>query len=369
VSPGAHASEPVSATGALPEAEAFWRVVERFVESKRTQVLGVCAHGLGPLAADILERRGEPIPLPFLHEQRAARVATLTTQGLLARVSEVVAEPVLIFKGPEVAARYPHQARAFVDLDLLVSDARHVQRALLAAGFREEEDREGIFVGIHHLTPLRWPGLPLKIEVHMEPKWPEGLSAPRNAELFEAAVPTAVGVPNVLAPAPAHHALLIAAHAWAHQPLARVRDLLDVGALALEVERAELTHLAGAWGIAPVWQTTRATLDAVLSGRRTAPLRLWAGHVAQVREQTVLEQHLERLLSPFWGLPAHKAVRQATRALADEFRPASGERWPEKLRRSGHALRRPSASVATHRHQLGDSARRRRRRRSVRPPP
>jgi hypothetical protein len=359
---------PESHTSVSSAAPTFWRTVERLVESRLADTAGVCAHGLGPLAADLLERRGEPIPPAFLHEQRVARVAAISAPALLARVRNAWDGPLLLLKGPEVAARYPHHARSFVDLDLLVSDAEEAQRALLAAGFHEEEDPGGIFVGIHHLTPLRWAGLPLKIEIHTEPKWPEGLTPPSNEELFEAGTPTAAGVPNVLAPATAHHALLIAAHAWAHQPLARVRDLLDVGALAVDAEHAELAHLARVWGIASVWQTTRTTLDALLAGRRTTPLLLWAGHVQQVREQTVFEQHLERLLSPFWGLPTRTAVRHSTRALVNEFRPAFDETWSEKLRRSALALRRPGGSVATHRRRLGDSAQRRRRRKGLRSP-
>lgn len=345
-----------------PAADSFWRAVERLLESKLGDSAGICAHGLGPLAADMLEHSGRPVPLTYLHEQRAARVATLAAPGVLARVRELWRGPMLLLKGPDLAHRYPQHARAFVDLDLLVGDAAEAQRTLVAAGFREEEDPDGVFVGIHHLTPLRWPQVPLRIELHMEPKWPEGLVPPSNDELFEASVPAAVGVSDIFAPAPAHHALLTAAHAWAHQPLARVRDLLDVGVLAVEVEPAELAELARSWNIAAVWQTTASTLAALLAGTRTAPLRLWARHVVDVREQTVFEHHLERLLAPFWGLSTRPATRQAARALADEFRPAFDETWSEKLRRSTKAMRRASSSTSTHRESLGDSAARGRKR-------
>ncbi len=352
--------DPDQQAGASPGAGALWRAVERFLEPNLTDVAGMNAHGLAALAADILERRGRPLPLLYAQAQRVARVAVVTAPAVLARAREAWEGPMLLFKGPELAARYPQHARTFVDLDLLVTDAAAAQNALLAAGFREEDDPEGIFVGIHHLAPLSWPGLPLKIEIHSEPKWPAGLTPPGVVELLETRIPAAVGAPNVFAPGPAPHALLVAAHAWAHQPVARVRDLLDVGALAAEAEPAELARLAHAWHIAPVWQTTTAALDALLAGRRTTPLRLWARHVVQVREQTVLEQHLERLLAPFWGLPPRLATRQSVRALADEFRPAQ-ESWREKLRRSAKAVRRANVSVASHRRLLGDSADRRRR--------
>ncbi len=122
-------------------------------------------------------------------------------------------------------------------------DAVH-SASSLAAGFVEEDDPEGIWVGIHHLPRLGWPGTTLAVEIHSEPKWPDGLRPPHNEELFEAAVPSEVGVADVLAPLPAHHALLLAAHAWAHQPLGRARDLVDVGALRAEADGAELERLA-----------------------------------------------------------------------------------------------------------------------------
>jgi hypothetical protein len=76
----------------------------------------------------------------------------------------------------------------------------------------------------------------------------------------------------------------------------------------------------------------------------------------------VVEQHLERLLSPFWGLPPRPALVRASRALSMEFRPAFDETWGEKLSRTGRALRRALVPVASHNRQLGQSAVRGRRR-------
>ena len=81
-------------------------------------------------------------------------------------------------KGPEVALRYPGPAlRGFRDLDLLVPDAPAVQRELLAAGF-EPVGLPEKYAAIHHLRPLAYPGLPLLVEVHDRPKWPEHLRTP-----------------------------------------------------------------------------------------------------------------------------------------------------------------------------------------------
>ena len=138
-----------------PAADALWRAVGCLLEPKLADVVGLSAQGLGALAADVLEQRGAPLPLPYAREQRIARLAAVTAPVVLRRVCEVWDEPMLLLKGPEISARYPHHARTFVDLDLLVANAEDAQRMLLAAGFEEEDDREGIFSGIHHLTPLQ----------------------------------------------------------------------------------------------------------------------------------------------------------------------------------------------------------------------
>ena len=163
---------------------------------------------------------------------------------------------------------------------------------------------------------------------------------------------------GLLAPSPSHHAILVAAHGWAHQPLGRLRDLVDVGAFAVETDPRELDQQAGRWGVSRLVATTVYSLEAVLRGRRTAPLRLWAGHLPEVRDQTVFEHHLERVLAPFWGLPFDRAARSSVRAFGNELRPAFDETWPEKLRRTTRAIRRARLAVSTHDRLLGPSARR-----------
>lgn len=349
-----------------PAAEAYWRVVRGIVAARLHDVVDVLEHGLGPVAADILEARGESIPPTFLRQQRLARVGELTVPYLLSSVRGACDGPMLVLKGPEVAARYPRHSRAYGDVDLLVPDPDRTQRALLAAGFVEVEDPDDRWVGIQHLNPLVRPGIPLAVEIHSVPKWPTGLRPPRFDELLERAAPSVLGVPGVLAPAPAHQALLLAAHAWAHQPLGKVRDLVDVGVFRIESDESDLSGTACAWGMRPLWRTTIDAVDAFLERRRTWPFRLWASHVFEVRGQTVLEKHLERLLAPFWGLPLGRATRGAVPTLIDEFRPAFDEGWPEKLERTAAALRRPFVPVARHRRMLGDLATRGQRRNTPR---
>jgi Uncharacterised nucleotidyltransferase len=340
----------------------LWDGVDAFLRPRIGNVEGLVRHGLAPLAADILERDGRALPAVLEHEQQRARLAALAAPALVARVRGILEGPVLVLKGPEVAARYPGSARRFGDVDLLVPDAAAAQRALVAAGFVEAPDPEGIWVGIHHLPRIAWPGVPLDLEIHTQPKWPAGRVPPSNAEVFAAAVPSRLGVGDVLAPDPAHHALLVAAHGWAHQPLANFRDLLDAAAVAAEADPSELERLARRWGIERLWRTTAEALAALLAGGRTAPLRLWAGHVGGLRAQTVLEQHLERVVAPFWGMSPGPAARHSLRAVGAELRPAFDEGWGEKARRTGQALRRLRMPVPAHDELLGDAARRGQRR-------
>ena len=80
----------------------------------------------------------------------------------------------------------------------------------------------------HHLRPLAWPELPIVIELHREPNHPTWLTPPATSELLQLTRPSVTGVAGLSAPVPAAHALLLAAHSWAHAPLRRLLDLIDV---------------------------------------------------------------------------------------------------------------------------------------------
>jgi hypothetical protein len=357
---------PRATTQVVQEATAdrvsvFWSAVTGLVRS-RLDDNRLVAHGLGGVAADLCDGRGWPVPAGHRSQQRLARVGSVTAPILVDRIRVACEGPILIMKGPEAAARYPNGTRAFSDIDILVPDAWRTQQQLIAGGFVEEHDPDGRWLGIHHLPRLRYPGLALAIEVHAVPKWLAGVRPPRPEELLAAAVPSEVGVEGVLAPAPEHHALLLAAHAWAHQPLGKLRDLVDVGAFRCEADEAELEQLARSWRVGRLWHTTTHALDAVLEGTRTWPLRLWASHLPDGRGQSVLEHHLERVLAPFWAYEPRVAGRRAVSALGGALRPAFDESWSEKLKRSTTAVRRPFKPVAEHRRMLGDSATRGRRR-------
>lgn len=324
---------------APPPASAVWDGVYRLVD-RAPRLSDLRRHGLHLLAARRWHRLGREVPLDLRRQERAAAIFSLVATNLLGRIRAICDGPIVLMKGPEVAARYPDPAlRPFRDLDLLLPDAPAAQRALVAAGFEPAGDPE-LYVGIHHLRPLLWPGLPLLVELHERPKWLEGAQPPPTQELVARALPSATGVDGILTLRPAEHALVLAAHSWAHVPLGRIIHLIDIAAMAEEVDANELASVAREWGMTRVWRSTSAAADAVLLGRRTpTSLRTWARNLVAVRERTVLGSHLESWLSPWWALPSRQALPATASAVADEFRPRPDETWRMKLRRTGHAFR------------------------------
>jgi putative nucleotidyltransferase-like protein len=287
----------------------IWPVVDRLLA--RLDADGLRAHGLVPLAAERIRSRGEDVPQEFLQEERAAKMANLIAPSVLTRAREAYEGPMIVLKGPEVSALYPGRARMLVDLDLLVADAPAAWKSLLAVGFESADRLERVLPSFYHLNPIELPGFPLPIELHKSAKWPPGLHPPPNEVLFEAAVPASVEVQGLLAPAPAHHTLLLAGHAWAERPLGRFRDLIDVALMADGIDSRELEQTASQWGWGRVWHTTSAAIEWLIEDAPCpAPLRLWARHLGDVREPTARELQLRRWLSPFWALPPASAVRE-----------------------------------------------------------
>jgi hypothetical protein len=164
----------------------------------------------------------------------------------------------------------------------------------------------------------------------------DGLPAPPLAELLEAGRRSDVDIDGVLAPDPVHHALLIAAHAWAHEPLRRLVELVDVGAVSHEADAHALRAVARRWGCERMWRTTEAAVAAVLhGGSRPVALRTWARHLQQAPERTVLESRLQRVAGPAWALPARSVPPALVAAIAEHARRHDGEPWRTKLVRTG----------------------------------
>jgi len=346
--------EPAAVLTPDPErrADPIWAAVDRLID-RAPSIQDLRGHGLQLLAAERWRQLGRPIPEQLRHDHQLAAAVTLTAPLVLERVRAAVTGPVVLMKGPEVAALWPTpQSRPYSDVDLLVEDAAQAQHALLAAGFRPVGDPR-LYIDIHHLRPLLAPGLAVAVEVHDRPKWIEGLDAPPTADLLAAAVPSTVGPQGIQTLPPRQHALVLAAHSWAHVPLARISHLLDVALVSRLSEADELRALAREWGLERAWAATDSAADALFVGkRRTLPMRTWARNLARVDERTVLESHLEHWLAGFAALPLRKALAAGTQALATETRPAPGERWRIKLRRVRQAVRSPFVALSDHRRAL-----------------
>ncbi|HWC25365.1 MAG TPA: nucleotidyltransferase family protein [Solirubrobacteraceae bacterium] len=321
----------------MDELDRIWSRAEELAE-RAPGPADLRAHRLELVAAHRLRRRGDRPPAQLRDAERLAAVAALAAPVVLARARAAYDGPLVLMKGPEIAARYPDPAlRPFWDVDLLVDDAPAAQRALLDAGFalagRWPE------VELHHGWPLTWPGLPIGVELHSAAHWPELLPAPPAAELLACAVPArcAGGVATL---APAQHTLVVAAHSWAHAPLACIGQLVDVALLAREADERELDALARRWGCARMWRTTRSAIDALLLGTRppSAAMRLWARHLRAARERMLLEHHVEQLASPLWGASPPRAAHASARMLARRARPMGGETWARKLFRLRRAF-------------------------------
>ena len=305
-------------------------------------------HRLHLIAARSWRARGRHIPNGLRADEHRAAVMALAVPLLVARARAAYSGTLMLMKGPEAAAHHQEpETRYFRDLDFLVDDPSAAQRELVAHGFieggnpRTTEDAQ-------HLRPLAWPGLPLVVELHRRPNCPPWLTAPPTQELFRAAVPSLTGIEGVLAPSPAVHALLLAAHSWAHRPLARLGNLIDVVAvLDGDNRNARTTLLGGGDGGNVANDDRRSRGD---SGGRAVPLvlRIWARHLRPARECTVLESHLRRIAAPIWAMPLRHAPRAFGVALKQVAGKHQDESWGDKRRRSSQALAHAFMTESAH---------------------
>lgn len=334
----------------------LWRSVDRLVD-RAPSLADLESHKLELFAARRWRALGRPVPKKLVELERLAAVRALAAPALLERVTSAYGGEIIPLKGVEIASHYPDPVlRSFGDLDLLVEDAESAQESLVAAGFAEIGDPAAYF-DIHHLRPLRWPGVPLDVEIHSRPKWIDGVGrAPSAQELFSVAVPLGERLRSLPA---AHHALLLAAHSWTHEPFRRIRDLVDVVLMADVAGRGEVATLAEEWGIDRLWRATIRAADAVLLGAdRPWEVRLWAQNLERARERTVFENHLQRWFSDFSILPVGAAAARMPKTLARELRPRDAEGWRTKLARTAHAVRNASRRRSEHHDEL-DRLRRR----------
>jgi hypothetical protein len=328
--------------------ETIWDGVNRLIDAA-PGIRDLQAHGLHLLAARRWREVGKPIPgdLAFAELWAAFRVNAART--ILERIRLVCPGPLLVIKGPAVASRYPSaELRPFLDLDLLVRDPEAAQSALLADGFEAVPSRLHPET-VHHLQPLQLRGTPLSIELHRRPKWIEGLRVPDFDELLEGAAPAALGVDGILTLPPPQHALVLTAHLWAHDPLARLLRVLDVAVMAEAADPQELEQLVGAWKMERSWRVTSALADALFRrGERPLPLRLWARNLTSAREASILRMHAARILAPFSIQPVGRAVPAAGAAVGGLLRPQPYESWRGKIWRTVRQIANPRMRTSEH---------------------
>jgi Uncharacterised nucleotidyltransferase len=338
----------------LPPRAAVLSAIDTLIDRART-VEDLEHHGLQLFAVRRWRALGRPVPDRLVDRERLAALISLAAPAVLERIRGAYGGNLLLLKGPEAAVAYPDPClRPWGDIDLLVSDSRAAQRALLAAGFEPLGD-ERRYVGLHHCQPLRLPGLPVAVELHHAPKWPKGLQPPSASALFEIAVSARCGSQGILGLPPAHHALVLAAHAWAHAPLGHMRHLIDISLVAADAGRTDWEVLAERWGAARLWDTTVHALAAIFgSAHCPAAVKLWARHIRSVRERTVLETHLASWMSPLWSFSGFEAFGQGAAAVATDLLPLPGESWRDKLVRTRLAMADASLS-ASHHHRLREA--------------
>lgn len=331
----------------------IWEHVPSLIDRARS-VDALRQHGLHLLAASLWRSRGTELPPDLRREESRAAMRALAAIAVLRRVRAAYGGRLMLMKGPEAAAGYPEpQTRAYGDIDLLADDPMAAQAALLAAGFFALDGPRD-HSNAQHLDPLMHHDLGVIVEIHRRPNCPPCLLAPATDELLSLGVPSATGIDGLLAPAPAAHALLLAAHAWAHHPLGRVGDLIDVAAILPSDRRGVADALARKWGWERMWRATLSAADRLLgAGPEPLALRTWARHLDTVSGPSVLDNHVIRIVAPFCALPARRIPAGVVAVFRSYAELNPGERWPAKLGRTAIAMRDAFTEQSQHDRRVG----------------
>lgn len=312
-------------------------------------------HRLDLLAANLRRRTGRAVDASLRASERQHALGSLAAPHILRRVRSLVDGPLVLMKGPEVAASYAHpECRRFNDLDILTCDLEQAQRALLRAGFVEISGKDAT---PYHARPLVLPGLPLVIELHSAPHFAAGLSAPPLDALLPLTRPSRTGVDGVRGLAPAPHAVILAVHGWAHEPLERLGLMIDVAAVLAEGDRDAADKLAESWGCSRLWRATLACVEALFLHRtRPIPMRTWARHLGQCGVPSLIDSYIARLAAPAWALPRLAAMRRTGAEVRRTAFPCDDETWMQHLFLSRRALVHARAPLSQYRSSTNRSS-------------
>jgi hypothetical protein len=150
----------------------------------------------------------------------------------------------------------------------------------------------------------------LPLELHRRPNWPTWGTPPPIDELFEAAQPSVSGVEGALSPSTEHHALLVVAHAWWHQPWQQLSQLVDFALLLEESDITVLRRAARRWQLEKLLDVATRTVDSILLGRGRDPvvIRWFAPHLRRLGHVSPTRQQINRYAaSPFVTRPTEAA--------------------------------------------------------------
>jgi hypothetical protein len=330
----------------------LWTALDRIIAAA-PDAAALRTHGLGPIAAWRMRERGESVPPEIERLALGAAYASVTAAPLLQKVVDILQEPVLVLKGPEVARHYPERTlRTYGDLDILVADLPSAERRLIDAGFTELMPGKKV-EGHHHDSPLGFGVMALMVELHRDPGWLRWLTPPSDSELFFSALPSSTGVAGAYTLPPEQLALFLASHAWRHGPYTSLIHLIDIELLRQQTDPLEMTALARLWGIEKVWFSLCAMIDWYLYQEGAPPNsvhRWWARHLADTRERTLLEFYLAN-----WGkgLAAPTLTEQVDTIAHDvrfSFTAHSWQNRRQKLRRIALGARRLASPASRHQH-------------------
>ena len=172
-----------------------------------------------------------------------------------------------------------------------------------------------LYRGIHHLRPLKLPGLPLTVELPLAPEGNDGSARAR------APPPRCSPTRGPRRPArrgsrrrrPARHAVLHRGALVAPSRSGSCAISSTSPRCRRRLPGRRRSAVAHEWGVERLWATAGSPRDCLFSGGRRQRSRCASGprtsSGVREREEGVLENHVQRWLSDLWSLPvrAHGA--------------------------------------------------------------
>ena len=294
----------------LPSTDQIWDRVLARIDSvdPATDFDRLVFHGLNALAVHRWHATGTPTADAHTDHGRQSLMQTMASEAALESIAELSPEPVVAFKGLEVATRYPYRgSRPFGDLDLISAAPDALHRLLQDHGWTQGRDHESYAERHHHLAALRHDDLRVTLEIHRHPGWEIWMDPPTPADLVAKARPIAGLGPACLGLHPSHNVAAVLVHAWRGNRFANLRDLLDVALIANDADRHELDADLDRYGIGRLWRAALRLIDWQFGSGAAPPrqLRLLAPNLADL--DTAKAEPIRRMMGLLWVAPLRQA--------------------------------------------------------------